>query len=109
MLFAHGLLRMLFFAEATLQAAFAAFGTIQNIKLIKEKGVSGQQQQRRPNSPGSLQRAPVSSVQLRSRVFHCLNMIAFLMICIDVATGPGWGQPGCSVEIHVRSISQCWG
>lgn len=27
-------------AEATLQAAFAPFGTIQNIKLIKEKGVS---------------------------------------------------------------------
>ncbi len=29
-----------FFAEATLQAAFAPFGVIQNIKLIKEKGVS---------------------------------------------------------------------
>lgn len=27
-------------AEATLQAAFTPFGTIQNIKLIKEKGVS---------------------------------------------------------------------
>ena len=31
-----------FLAEATLQAAFAPFGVIQNIKLIKEKGVSGQ-------------------------------------------------------------------
>jgi len=31
-----------FCAEATLQAAFAPFGTIQNIKLIKEKGVSRQ-------------------------------------------------------------------
>ena len=29
-----------FSAEATLQAAFTPFGTIQNIKLIKEKGVS---------------------------------------------------------------------
>jgi hypothetical protein len=40
-LFAQGLSRTLVFAEATLQAAFAPFGTIQNIKLIKEKGVSG--------------------------------------------------------------------
>lgn len=32
---------MFVFAEATLQAAFAPFGMIQNIKLIKEKGVSG--------------------------------------------------------------------
>jgi hypothetical protein len=31
---------MSFCAEATLQAAFAPFGVIQNIKLIKEKGVS---------------------------------------------------------------------
>jgi hypothetical protein len=36
----RGVSHMLFCAEATLQAAFAPFGVIQNIKLIKEKGVS---------------------------------------------------------------------
>lgn len=39
---ANGASKICFFAESTLQAAFAPFGTIQNIKLIKEKGVSAQ-------------------------------------------------------------------